>query len=158
MQSVIARNADHLAQGGIRTPAVAAPIAFNMGVGGPSKEAVDAGIHGEAVGPGACIRWGSSVDMNIAQLNSHYASHAAYVAKVRQSAADNVAKGYLLKPDADKRGAHGGDVANRRALNDKKPRRSAAAFFLGSASFCTMAASSFMSSAAASAARASMLR
>jgi hypothetical protein len=101
MQSVVERNADHLAQGGIQTPPTAAPIAFNMGVGGPSKEAVDAGIHGEAVGPGACIRWGSSVDMNIDQLNAHYTSHADYVAKVRKAAADNVAKGFLLKADAD---------------------------------------------------------
>jgi Alpha/beta hydrolase domain len=101
MQSAIARNADRLAQGGIQTPAVAVPIAFNMGVGGPSKDAVDAGIHGEAVGPGACIRWGSSVDMSVDQLNAHYTSHADYVAKVRKSAADNVAKGFLLKPDAD---------------------------------------------------------
>jgi hypothetical protein len=101
MQSVIARDADNLAQGGIRTPAVAAPIAFNMGVGAPSKAALDNGIHGEAVGPGACIRWGLSVDMNVDQLNAHYTSHADYVAKVRKSAADNVAKGYLLKADAD---------------------------------------------------------
>jgi hypothetical protein len=101
MQSVIERNADHLAQGGIQTPPTLAPIAFNMGVGGPSKEAVDAGIHGEAVGPGACIRWGSSVDMSVDQLNAHYTSHADYVAKVRKAAADNVTKGFLLKADAD---------------------------------------------------------
>jgi hypothetical protein len=84
-----------------RTPPTLAPIAFNMGVGGPSKEAVDAGIHGEAVGPGACIRWGSSVDMSVDQLNAHYTSHADYVAKVRKAAADNVTKGFLLKADAD---------------------------------------------------------
>ncbi len=101
LQSVIERNADHLAQGGIQTPPTLAPTAFNMGVGGPSKAAVDAGIHGEAVGPGACIRWGSSVDMTIDQLNAHYASHADYVAKVKKAAADNVASGFLLKADAD---------------------------------------------------------
>jgi hypothetical protein len=38
--------------------------------------------------------------MTIAQLNAHYPSHAAYVAKVRRVADDNVKKGYILPVDA----------------------------------------------------------
>jgi hypothetical protein len=100
-QSVVARNADGLAQGGIQLASQAVPTQINFGVGGPSKASEASGIHGEAIGAGACVRWGPSVDMTVAQLKAKYPSHAAYVDAVRKVTQDNVAKGYLLKPDGD---------------------------------------------------------
>jgi hypothetical protein len=100
-QSVVARNADGLAEGGIQFASQAVPTQINIGVGGPSAAAIQTGIHGEAIGAGACVRWGSSVDMTVAQLKAHYSSHADYVAKVRKVTNENVAKGFLLKPDGD---------------------------------------------------------
>ena len=100
-QSVAARNADGLAQGGIQLASQAVPTQVNFGVGGPSKAAEASGIHGEAIGAGACVRWGPSVDMPISRLKALYPSHADYVAKVKKITEDNVAKGYLLKADGD---------------------------------------------------------
>lgn len=100
-QSVVARNADGLAQGGIQLAATAVPTQINFGIGGPSKEAVASGIRGEAIGAGACVRWGPSVDMTVAQLKAKYPSHAAYVSKVKTVTNGLVAKGFLLKADGD---------------------------------------------------------
>jgi hypothetical protein len=99
--SVVARNADGLAQGGIQLASQAVPTQVNFGVGGPSKASEASGIHGEAIGAGACVRWGPSVDMTVAQLKAKYPSHADYVAKVKKVTEDNVAKGYLLKADGE---------------------------------------------------------
>ncbi|HEY4341618.1 MAG TPA: alpha/beta hydrolase domain-containing protein [Steroidobacteraceae bacterium] len=97
-QSVIDRDKDGLAEGGIRLAALAVPTQFNVGI---SKAAhPDNGPSREAIGSGACVRWGYSTDMTIAQLNAHYPSHAAYVAQVRRVTADNVEKGYILAADA----------------------------------------------------------
>jgi hypothetical protein len=100
-QSVVAKNADGLAQGGIQLAAVAVPTQINLGVNAPSTASQEAGIHGEAIGAGACVRWGPSVDMTVAQLKAKYPSHAAYVDAVKKVTLDNVAKGYLLKADGD---------------------------------------------------------
>ncbi len=97
-QSVIARDKDGLAEGGIRLAALAVPTQFNVGISKPAHPAN--GSFREAIGAGACVRWGYSTDMTIAQLNAHYPSHAAYVARVRRVAQDNVKKGYILPGDA----------------------------------------------------------
>jgi Alpha/beta hydrolase domain len=96
--SVIARDRDGLAEGGIRLAALAVPTQFNVGVSKPAHR--DNGPSREAIGAGACVRWGYSTDMTIAQLNAHYPSHSAYVAQVRRAADDNVKKGYILPVDA----------------------------------------------------------
>ncbi len=96
--SVIARDRDGLAEGGIRLAALAVPTQFNVGISAPAHP--DNGPAREAIGAGACVRWGYSTDMTIAQLNAHYPSHAAYVAEVRRVTGDNVRKGYILPVDA----------------------------------------------------------
>jgi len=97
-QSVIARDKDGLAEGGIRLAALAVPTQFNVGISQPAHPA--SGPAREAIGAGACVRWGYSIDMSIAQLNAHYPSHAAYVAQVRRVTEDNVRRGYILPGDA----------------------------------------------------------
>ncbi|MGH8141969.1 MAG: alpha/beta hydrolase domain-containing protein [Steroidobacteraceae bacterium] len=96
--SVIARDKDGLAEGGIRLAALAVPTQFNVGISKPAH--TDSGPSRGAGGAGACIRWGYSTDMTISQLNAHYSSHAAYVAQVRRVADNNVKKGYILPVDA----------------------------------------------------------
>jgi hypothetical protein len=96
--SVIARDQDGLAEGGIRLAALAVPTQFNMGISRPAQPT--GGPSREAIGAGACVRWGYSTDMSVAQLNAHYSSHADYVAQVRKVAEDNASKGYVLAVDA----------------------------------------------------------
>jgi hypothetical protein len=98
--SIIARNEDGLAQGGIQLSEVAVPTQENMGLGAPSKAAVAGGIQGEAIGPGACVRWGYSLDFTADQLRSRYPNHAAYVDAVRHVTQDNLERGYILAQDA----------------------------------------------------------
>ncbi len=97
-QSVIARDKDGLAEGGIRLAALAVPTQFNVGISKPAHP--DHGQSREAIGAGACVRWGYSTDMTLAQLNAHYPSHAVYVGRVRRVTEDNVKKGYILPVDA----------------------------------------------------------
>lgn len=97
-QSVIARDQDGLAEGGIRLAALAVPTQFNVGVSKPAD--AEGGSAREVLGAGACVRWGYSSDMTIAQLDAHYPSHAAYVAQVRRVTDDNARKGYILPGDA----------------------------------------------------------
>ena len=98
-QSVAARDADGLAMGGIRLASMAVPTQINLGLGAPA-DASKAGAGGEAIGAGACVRWGPSTDMSVDQLNAHYSSHADYVAKVKKVVAQNVKDGFLLPYDA----------------------------------------------------------
>ena len=95
---MIARDKDGLAEGGIRLAALAVPTQFNVGISKPAQ--TDNGPSREAIGAGACVRWGYSTDMSIAQLNAHYPSHAAYVTEVRRVTDDNVKQGYILAVDA----------------------------------------------------------
>ena len=74
-----------LAQGGIQLSEMAVPTQVNFGVGAPA-DANAAAAGGEAIGAGACVRWGYSVDMSVDTLNAKYPSHAAYVAKVKAQA------------------------------------------------------------------------
>ena len=96
-QSEVARDRDGLAEGGIRLSELAVPTQFNVGVSKPAHS--DNGPSREAIGAGACVRWGYSTDMTVEQLNAHYPSHAAYVAQVRKVTDDNVKKGYILPVD-----------------------------------------------------------
>jgi hypothetical protein len=96
----VVRNADGLAQGGIQLSELAVPTQINVGDNAPANaSSVPAG--GEAIGAGACVRWGYSVDMSIDQLSARYPSHAAYVARVKKVADQNVRAGYILPFDAD---------------------------------------------------------
>ena len=97
-QSVVERNADKLAQGGIQLAAMAVPTQINFGVGGPADPAA-AAAGGEAIGAGACVRWGYSVDMSVDELNAKYPSHAAYVAAVKKVTDANVKAGYITAFD-----------------------------------------------------------
>jgi hypothetical protein len=97
--SIPERNQDGLVEGGIQLSAVAVPTQINVGISKPAHP--DSGPSREAIGAGACVRWGYSTDMTVDQLNAHYPSHAAYVAKVRQVTNDNVKKGYILAADAE---------------------------------------------------------
>ncbi len=98
-QSVAARDKDGLALGGIQLAAMAAPTQINMGLGAPA-DASKAGAGGEAIGAGACVRWGPSTDMSVDQLNMRYSSHADYVAKVKKVVAQNLKDGFILPYDA----------------------------------------------------------
>lgn len=98
-QSVVARTSEGLAKGGIQLSELAVPTQINMGLGSPADpEAAKAG--GEAIGAGACVRWGYSLDMSVDRLNALYPSHADYVAKVRKAVAANLKDGYILPDDA----------------------------------------------------------
>ena len=96
----VARNADGLAQGGIQLSELAVPTQINVGDNAPAN-ASSVPPGGEAIGAGACVRWGYSVDMSIDQLSARYPSHTAYVAKVKKVAYQNVKDGYILPFDAD---------------------------------------------------------
>jgi hypothetical protein len=97
-QSVAARNADGLAEGGIQLSELAVPTQINVGVGRPAH--ADNGPSREAIGASACVRWGYSLDISVESLNTRYPTHAGYVAKVRAVADANLKKGYILPHDA----------------------------------------------------------
>ena len=97
--SVVARNSEGLAKGGIQLSEIAVPTQINIGLGRPADpESAKAG--GEAIGAGACVRWGSSLDMSVDHLNALYPSHGDYLAKVRKAVAANLKDGYILPEDA----------------------------------------------------------
>ena len=100
-ESEVARNADGLAKGGIQLAEIAVPTEINYGVGRPSPAAVQTGIQGEAIGAGACVRWGYSTDFTVDKLNGLYPTHAAYVAAVRKAADAALNAGYILPFDAE---------------------------------------------------------
>jgi hypothetical protein len=73
--------------GGIRTPAVDAPIAILSGEG--------------QTGSILCGLFGTTQLLDQVQLANLYPSHSAFVAAVTASADDAVGAGFLLQPDAD---------------------------------------------------------
>jgi hypothetical protein len=84
---VIARDADgNSSGGGIRLAGIAVPTAMNSG---------------QNSGPGFCWLYGSHVEFDAAKLKARYATHAAYVAAVREVTERNVKSGYILRQDAD---------------------------------------------------------
>jgi hypothetical protein len=84
----IVRDEHGIALGGIRTPAVDAPIATLSGE--PDE--------GESV---ICSLFGSMTPFDDATLLALYPTHDDYVSKVTSSADDAVAAGFLLPPDRD---------------------------------------------------------
>jgi Alpha/beta hydrolase domain len=95
----VGRNVEGLAQGGIQLSELAVPTQINVGGNAPA-DASSVAAGGEAIGAGACARWGYSVDMSIDHLNTLYPSHAGYVAEVKKVATQNVKAGYILPFDA----------------------------------------------------------
>jgi len=83
----IVRDDDGIAVGGIRTPAVDAPIAVHTGT-----NATDSVI---------CSLFGSTTPFTPEQLAARYDDHDAYVAAVTKSADAAVADGFLQQPTAD---------------------------------------------------------
>jgi hypothetical protein len=83
----IQRYENGIAAGGIRTPAVDAPISVLSGVS-PSKEVI-------------CVLFGSTVPFSRKQLAQRYADHDTYVEQVRASAEQAVSDGFLLPRHAE---------------------------------------------------------
>jgi hypothetical protein len=83
--SKIARDSNNMAKGAIRLSQMAVPIAANVGTN---------------TGAGACARWGYSLPFDIPTLDALYPTHAGYLNAVFDVTLDNVARGFLLKPDA----------------------------------------------------------
>ena len=84
---VLERDADGIALGGIRTPAVDAPIAVHTGEN-PSESII-------------CVLFGSTTPFTAEQLDARYPDHEAYVAAVTASAEAAVEDGFLLESTAD---------------------------------------------------------
>ena len=82
--AVPARNGLGLAQGGIQLSQVVVPTRINSGLNG---------------GPGSCNRWGYSLPMTPADIQSMYPDRLAYFFKVAQVDKANVIGGYMLQPD-----------------------------------------------------------
>jgi alpha/beta hydrolase family protein len=83
-----------LARGGIRLPAVAAPIARNTGDNIGSAAVT-------ATGERNCRLMGSSEPFESARLASLYPTHDAYVAKVREATDKLLKGGFIDKADAE---------------------------------------------------------
>jgi hypothetical protein len=83
----IARDELGMARGGLRLPAVEAPIATLSGTNG---------------GPRMVQLVGSRTDFSPERLRQLYRDHPSYVERVRNAADAAVAAGYLLRPDADR--------------------------------------------------------
>lgn len=84
--AVMARDADGNALGGIRLAQHAVPTAVNTGVN---------------TGPGFCRLYGSHEPFPPEKLSALYPTHAAYIAKVKEVTAKNLAAGFILKAEAD---------------------------------------------------------
>jgi len=78
------RNSLGLAQGGIQLSQMVVPTRINSGLN---------------VGPGACNRWGYSLAMDPAVVQSMYPDPLAYFFKVAQVDKANVVAGYILQAD-----------------------------------------------------------
>jgi Alpha/beta hydrolase domain len=91
----IVRDELGLARGGIRLAAMAAPIAKNTGD--------NVGNVGAATGGGErnCRLMGSSEPFDAARLASLYATHDAYVVRVKDATEKNLKAGFITKADAE---------------------------------------------------------
>jgi Alpha/beta hydrolase domain len=85
VSSVIERDSNGLALGGIRLSQLAVPTAVNVGVN---------------AGPGACQRWGYYIPFPISQLDSLYPTHDGYVAQFAKITLDNLQNQYIEAADA----------------------------------------------------------
>ncbi len=77
------------AEGGIRTPQVAAPIAIVNGTGDTSS-----------AGGGFCKLFGTTIPFSAPKLAHLYPTHSDFVKKWDAAVASDVSKGYLLRADA----------------------------------------------------------
>jgi Alpha/beta hydrolase domain len=82
----IVRDANGIAQGGIRLAEEAVPTAVNTG---------------QNTGAGFCRLYGSHVDFDKEKLAALYPTHKDYVAKVKEVTEKNLKAGYILKQDAE---------------------------------------------------------
>lgn len=83
--TVITRDADGNALGGIQLPQHAVPTALNSG---------------QNSGSGFCILYGTHQPFSDARLAELYRNHGAYVSQVTHSTADNLKAGYMVREDA----------------------------------------------------------
>jgi hypothetical protein len=83
----VVRDENGNAVGGIRTPAVDAPVSSLTGAGNPSSV--------------FCTLFGQEAPFDQAKLVALYGDNATYVAKVTASADDAVKKGFLLQAERD---------------------------------------------------------
>ena len=83
--ATIVRNALGLAVGGIQLAEVAVPIAESNGTG---------------IGPLGCVPYGYSEPFSDDLLQALYPTHGAYVSRVAQVTRHNLARGFILGPDA----------------------------------------------------------
>jgi hypothetical protein len=81
----VARDANGVGIGGVRTPQVDVPIAA---------------FTGEQPGPIICELFGTTTPFDAAKLAALYPSHHAFVAAYRKALARSVKAGWILKPDA----------------------------------------------------------
>lgn len=93
----LARDERQIALGGVRNPLVDVPVAAYIG------DPPGGGGIGELVagGGGICLLFGQTIPFDQPTLVALHGTADQYVAAFRASAADAVADGYLLQPDAD---------------------------------------------------------
>ena len=89
----IERAGNGIALGGLRLPAVEAPIALNNGLNFPSPTSTN---------PldGFCILYGTHEPFDEARLSELYPNHGAYVSRFSKAANTAVKQGVLLRPEA----------------------------------------------------------
>jgi hypothetical protein len=75
----LVRDADGMAEGGLRHPFIQVPVAFNSGEG--------------------CVLWGVYRPWSNAMVRSRYKSHCDYVTKVRNWSDHEVSKGWMVPED-----------------------------------------------------------
>jgi len=95
-EASIARDAHGNALGGVRNPLVDVPIATLTGEPPSGTTAADL-----AKSTGTCILFGRTIPFAHSELVSLYGTADKYVAAFRSSADQEVAAGFLLRPDAD---------------------------------------------------------
>lgn len=83
--TTVVRNSLGIAQGGIQLSQAVVPYRVNVGLNS---------------GPGACVRWGYSVPIATAQLQSMYASRADFVNAFVRTSKTNFMLGYILQADS----------------------------------------------------------
>ena len=93
---VIARDDLGIAVGGVRTPLVDVPISASTG-----EPAGGAGLEELVEDGDICVLFGTTIPFDQPTLLELHGSFDAYLQAFRESAADAVAAGFLLQPDAD---------------------------------------------------------
>lgn len=90
--ATVVRDADGIARGGVRLPAVTVPIALNDGENAPASLQNPLSVF--------CVLYGTHAPFDQAKLDSLYRSHGAYVSRVAKAAHRLVEAGLLLEEDA----------------------------------------------------------